>query len=60
MQHFLKPVAGAAGAEVVSTQLLEQLLLATADRTVAALHASFAQGTLGDASTSAQNEERAS
>jgi hypothetical protein len=59
MQHFLKPAAGAAGAEVIASELLQQLLLAAADRTVAALHASFAQGTPGDASTCAQKEERA-
>jgi len=60
MQHFLKPAAGAARAEVVAAQLLEQLLLATADRAIAPLHACLAQGTPGAASTCAQKEERAS
>jgi hypothetical protein len=60
MQHFLKPAAGTAGTEVIASKLLEQLLLAAADGPVAPLHASFAQGTPGDASTCAQKEEGAS
>ena len=60
MQHFLKPAAGAARAEVVASKLLEQLLLPTADRAIALLHACLAQGTPGAASTCAQKEERAS
>ena len=60
MQHFLKPAARAARAEVVAAELLEQLLLTTADRTIPSLHACLAQGTPGAASTCAQKEERAS
>jgi hypothetical protein len=60
MQHFLKPAAGAAGAKVIAAKLLDQLLLTTVDRPIAPLHASLAQGTPGDASTSAQKQDRAS
>jgi hypothetical protein len=38
MQHFLKPAAGVAGAEVVAAELLDQLLLAVDDPETA-LHA---------------------
>ena len=57
MQHFLKPAAGAARAEVVASKLLEQLLLAPANRAITLLHACLAQGTPGAASTCAQKEE---
>jgi hypothetical protein len=60
MQHFLKPASGAAGTRIIAAELLEQLLLAATDRSIALLHASFAQGTPGAASTCAQKEERAS
>jgi hypothetical protein len=60
MQHFLKPAAGAARAEIVATQLLEQLLLTTAHGAVASFHASLAQGTPGAASTCAQKEVKSS
>ena len=60
MQHFLKPAAGAARAEVIAAELLEQLLLAAMHRSISPLDASFAQGTPGAASTCAQKEERAS
>jgi hypothetical protein len=60
MQHFLKPASGAAGTRVIATELFEELLLAAAHRAIAFLHAGFAQGTPGAASTCAQKEERAS
>lgn len=60
MQHFLKPAAGAARAEVIASELLEQLLLPAAHRAIALLHTCLAQGTPGAASTCAQKEYRAS
>jgi hypothetical protein len=56
MQHFLKPASGTTRTEVIPAELFEQFLFAAADRSVAALHASFAQGTPGDAWTFAQKE----
>ena len=60
MQHFLKPAAGAARAEVIAAELLDEFLLAAADRAIAPLHACLAQGTPGAASTCAQKEEKVS
>jgi hypothetical protein len=40
MQHFLKALSRAAGAEIVATELLGQLLVAV-DDAVAAAHARF-------------------
>jgi hypothetical protein len=41
MQHALKPAAGAAGTEVVPSELLDELLLSAPDGTLAALHVGF-------------------
>jgi hypothetical protein len=38
MQHRLKPVAGAARTEVVSTELLDELFLAAVDEAFASPH----------------------
>jgi len=56
MQHFLKPASRATGTEIVSSEPFEQFLVAAADAAVAAFDPSLAQGTPGDALTSAQNE----
>jgi hypothetical protein len=60
MQHFLKPASGATWTLIIAAELFEQLLLAASDRPITLLHASFAQGTPGAASTCAQKEEKAS
>jgi len=56
MQHFLKPPARAAGTEIIAAKLLEQFLLATANRAVATFDPGFAEGTPGGAWTCAQKE----
>jgi hypothetical protein len=45
MQHFLKPAAGTAGAQVVSAEPLEKLLVAV-HYAIAALNARFGRITL--------------
>jgi len=60
MQHFLKPEARVAWAEIIPAELLEKFDLTALEGAITLLHASFAQGTPGAASTCAQKEERVS